>query len=148
MHYRWMLSVKCYQMVISYFKLVQVGGALPVLVISDARHAGEADGDAVGCVHLWFGKLCACDLPDRSFLQQTKQRQQQWSIYDKANIWLRLHKMRKSNSNFCANGRKGHQYYCVRRVCEFHYWLLFSDLKARDGHLNQMFSISEGSIFM
>lgn len=26
-----------------YLKLVQVGGALPVLVVADARHAGEAD---------------------------------------------------------------------------------------------------------
>lgn len=26
-----------------YLELVQVGGALPVLVVADARHAGEAD---------------------------------------------------------------------------------------------------------
>lgn len=34
-----------------YPELVQVGGRLPVLVIADSRHAGEADGDAVGGVH-------------------------------------------------------------------------------------------------
>lgn len=28
---------------LSYSELVQVGGALPVLVVADARHAGEAD---------------------------------------------------------------------------------------------------------
>lgn len=28
---------------LSYFELVQVGGGLPVLVVADARHAGEAD---------------------------------------------------------------------------------------------------------
>lgn len=47
----------------AYFELRQVGGALPVLVVADARHAGEADGDAVGRVHLRLGKLGACDLP-------------------------------------------------------------------------------------
>lgn len=36
----------------TYLKLVQIGGALPVLVVADARHAGEADGYAVGRVHL------------------------------------------------------------------------------------------------
>lgn len=58
-------------MLISYFELVQVGGALPVLVIADACHAGKADGYAVSSVHLGFGELCACDLPDRCLLQQT-----------------------------------------------------------------------------
>lgn len=27
----------------TYLELVQIGGALPVLVVADARHAGEAD---------------------------------------------------------------------------------------------------------
>ena len=35
----------------SYFELVQVGGALPVLVIADSCHAGKADRDAVSGVH-------------------------------------------------------------------------------------------------
>lgn len=41
----------CLKMLISYFKLVQVGGSLPVLVITDACHAGKADGDAISRVH-------------------------------------------------------------------------------------------------
>lgn len=58
----------------SYFELVQVGGALPVFVITDARHAGEADRYAVSGVHLGFGELGACDLPDGRLLQQTTQQ--------------------------------------------------------------------------
>lgn len=59
---------------LTYFELLQVGGALPVLVITDARHAGEADRYAVGGVHLGLGELGACDLPDGRLLQHTQQR--------------------------------------------------------------------------
>ena len=51
-----------------YLELGQVGGRLPVLVVTDTGHAGEADGDAVGRVHLRLGELCACDLPHWGFL--------------------------------------------------------------------------------
>lgn len=70
------------KMVISYFKLVQVGGGLPVLVITDARHAGKADRDAISRVHFGFGELSACDLPDRCLLQQRNHNSS--NINDKA----------------------------------------------------------------
>lgn len=82
----------------SYFKLVQVGSSLPVLVITNACHAGKADRDAISGVHFWFGKLCACDLPDRCLLQQRKQ-QVKLNINHEANIWLLLHKMRKKKKS-------------------------------------------------
>lgn len=55
----------------SHPELVQVGGGLPVFVVTDSRHAWEADGDAVGGVHFRLGELGAGDLPDRRSLQQT-----------------------------------------------------------------------------
>lgn len=85
-----MLSVCCVQPTVycekgestaaSYPELVQVGGRLPVLVIADSRHAGKADGDAVGRVHLGFGELGAGDLPDRRLLQGGENGGSRWSV--------------------------------------------------------------------
>lgn len=47
-----------------YLELVQVGGALPVLIVTDTGHPGEADGYSISRVHLRFGELGSGDLPD------------------------------------------------------------------------------------
>lgn len=67
-----------HKLLTSYFELVQVGGALPVFVIADARHAGEADRYAVSGVHLGFGELGACDLPDGRLLQRKTAEVRKW----------------------------------------------------------------------
>lgn len=80
-------STITHQVRMSYFELVQVGGALPVFVVADARHAGKSDGDAISGVHLGFGELGACDLPNRGLLQQTTHSSSSSSktVTDKAN---------------------------------------------------------------
>lgn len=54
-----------------YLELVQVGGTLPVLVVTDTRHPGETDGYSISCVHLRFGELGSGDLPDWCLLRRT-----------------------------------------------------------------------------
>lgn len=55
-----------------YLELVQVGGGLPVLIVTDTGHAGEADGYPVSRVHLGFGELGSGDLPDWRLLWRSR----------------------------------------------------------------------------
>ena len=65
---------------VPYFELHQVGGALPVLVVTDTRHAGEADGYAVGGVHLRLGELRPRDLPHWRFLSRGERQRRKNSV--------------------------------------------------------------------
>lgn len=68
----------------------QVGGSLPVLVVTDTRHARETDGDSIGCVHLWLGKLRSCDLPHWCLLFM-KYSKMSWVIITLRNVEISKH---------------------------------------------------------
>lgn len=89
---------------------MQVGGGLPVLVVTDTRHAGKADGYAVGRVHLGFGELRPCDLPDGRLLQEQVNGQGR-------------------SINLTSDG-EGHEYYCVYFMTSFY----FLPRKVKQGH--------------
>lgn len=138
-------STITHQVRMSYFELVQVGGALPVFVVADARHAGKSDGDAISGVHLGFGELGACDLPNRGLLQQTTHSSSSSeTVTDKANT----HTASPINASRVTltrvDGGGGREHYCLKRdVCVFPYRLLFPSLQSQNGSFQSTVFLSQ-----
>lgn len=58
-----MTRILARQQRVAYLEAGQVSGRLPVLVLANAGHPREPDGDAISRVDVGLGKLCPCDLP-------------------------------------------------------------------------------------